>query len=97
MEDLKFDWDKNKAVLNKKKHGVSFDEAVTTFYDDDAVESHDPDHSEDEDRFLILGLSFTSRILVVSHCIRESGSVIRIISARKATKLEAKVYWEEKL
>ncbi len=96
MNDLKFDWDKSKASLNKKKHGISFEEAVTVFYDDDAVEFHDPDHSDDEDRFLILGLSVTTRMLVVSHCVREAGSVIRIISARKATKLETKTYWEEK-
>jgi uncharacterized DUF497 family protein len=96
MDDLKFDWDKSKASLNKKKHGVSFEEAVTIFYDEDALESHDPDHSEDEDRFILLGLSFRARTLVVSHCVRESGSVIRIISARKATKLEAQKYWEEK-
>lgn len=94
MEDLKFDWDKSKASLNKKKHGVSFEEAVTVFYDDDAVESHDPDHSDEEDRFLILGLSLRAKTLVVSHCVRESDSVIRIISARRATKFESKIYWE---
>lgn len=96
MDDLKFDWDKNKAVLNKKKHGVSFEEAVTVFYDDDALEFHDPDHSESEDRFFMVGLSFRTRVLLVSHCIREAGSLIRIISARKATKQEAGKYWEEK-
>ena len=96
MNDIKFDWDKSKALLNKRKHGVSFEEAVTIFYDEDALESHDPDHSEDEDRFIILGLSSKVRTLVVSHCVRELGSVIRIISARKATKLEAHKYWEEK-
>ena len=96
MNDIRFDWDKSKASLNKKKHGIFFEEAVTIFYDDDALESHDPDHSEDEDRFVMLGLSFKARTSVVSHCVRESGSVIRIMSARKATKLEAKKYWEEK-
>ena len=96
MDDLKFDWDKSKAALNKKKHGVSFEEAVTIFYDDDALEFHDPDHSENEDRFIIVGLSFRARTLVVSHCVRQSGSVIRLISARKATKQEAQKYWEEK-
>jgi uncharacterized DUF497 family protein len=96
MNDIKFDWDKSKALLNKKKHGVSFDEAVTVFYDDHALEFHDPDHSKDEDRFFIVGLSFRTRVLLVSHCLRESGSLIRIISARKATKEEAKKYWEEK-
>ena len=96
MSDIRFAWDKSKASLNKKKHGVSFEEAVTVFYDDDALEFHDPDHSQREDRFFIVGLSFKSRILLVSHCVRESGSVIRIISARKTTKLEAQKYWEEK-
>jgi len=95
--DLQFEWDKSKAVLNKRKHGVSFEEAVTIFYDDDALEFHDPDHFEDEDRFIILGLSFKTRMLVVNHCLRKSGLVIRIISARKATKKEAQKYWEEKL
>ena len=97
MEDLKFDWDKSKAALNKKKHGVSFEEAVTVFYDDDALEFHDPDHSESEDRFIMVGLSFKTKILVVSHCLREAGSLIRIISARKATKQESERYWEAKL
>jgi hypothetical protein len=96
MEALKFDWDKSKAVLNKKKHGVSFEEAVTIFYDDDALEFHDPDRSESEDRFIMVGLSFKTKILVVSHCLRQSGSLIRIISARKATKQESQRYWEEK-
>ena len=97
MDNIKFDWDESKSLLNKKKHGVSFEEAVTIFYDEDALESHDPDHSEDEGRFIMLGLSFKARTLVVSHCVRKVGSVIRIISARKATKREAKKYWEEKL
>ena len=96
MNDLKFDWDKSKALLNKKKHGVSFEEAVTIFYDEDALEFHDPDHSESEDRFIMVGLSFKTKILVVSHCLRQSGSLIRIISARKATKQESQRYWEEK-
>jgi uncharacterized protein len=96
MNDLKFDWDKSKAALNRKKHGVSFEEAVTIFYDDDALEFHDPDHSESEDRFIMVGLSFKTKILVVSHCLRQSGTLIRIISARKATKQESQRYWEEK-
>ena len=96
MNDLKFDWDKSKAVLNKKKHGVSFEEAVTVFYDDNALEFHDPDHSESEDRFIMVGLSFKTKILVVSDCLRQSGSLIRIISARKATKQECQKYWEVK-
>jgi uncharacterized DUF497 family protein len=96
MDNLQFDWDKGKAVLNKKKHGVSFEEAMTTFYDDDALEFHDPDHSHDEDRFILMGFSFRSRVVVVSHCIRESGDLVRIISARRALKHEAQKYWEEK-
>ena len=96
MNNIEFDWDESKASFNRKKHGISFEEAVTIFYDDDALEFHDPDHSENEDRFIMVGLSFKVRILVVCHCVRESGSVIRIVSARKATKKEAKIYWEEK-
>ena len=96
MDSLEFDWNEAKSSLNKKKHGVSFEEAVTIFYDDDALEFHDPDHSEGEDRFIMVGLSFKTRVLLVSHCVRGAGSVIRIISARKATKHEAKIYWEEK-
>ncbi len=96
MNEIKFVWDKNKAVLNKKKHGVSFEEAKTVFYDDHAIEFFDPDHSESEDRFIMLGMSFMARVLVVCHCVREKG-VIRIISARKATKPETKNYQEGKI
>ena len=96
MNGIQFDRDKSKAALNKKKHGISFEEAATVFYDDDALEFHDPDHSEKEDRFFMVGLSFRTRVLIVSHCVREAGSRIRIISARKATKQEAHKYWEEK-
>ncbi len=95
-DDLKFEWDKHKAALNKRKHGISFEEATTVFYDEDALEFDDPDHSEDEDRFIMLGLSFKARMLVVNHCLRKSGAVVRIISSRKATKHEAQIYWEEK-
>ncbi len=97
MSEIHFIWDKQKAVLNKKKHGVVFEEAKTVFYDDHAVEFFDPDHSETEDRFVMLGMSFLARILVVCHCARKEGSVIRIISARKATKHEAKNYREGKI
>ena len=96
MNDIKFDWDKDKAVANRKKHGVSFEEAVTVFYDEDAIEFDDPDHSQKEDRFLIIGLSFRAKVLIVSHCVRERGSLIRIISARKATRHEENKYLEEK-
>lgn len=93
-KNIKFDWDKNKSSLNKKKHGISFEEALTVFYDENALEFHDTDHSENEDRFIMLGMSFKVRVLVVCHCFREKESVIRIISARKATKREAKKYQE---
>ena len=96
MNDIRFVWDKSKAALNKKKHGVSFEEAVTVFYDEDALEFHDPEHSQEEDRFFMVGLSFRTRVLLVFHCVRESGSLIRVISARKAAKPEAQKYWEEK-
>ena len=96
MNEVRFEWNQLKASANKRRHGVSFEEAVTVFYDDDALEFDDPDHSETEDRFIMLGLSFKTRVLIVSHCVREFGSVIRIISARKAAKHEAERYWEEK-
>lgn len=76
---------------------MSFEEASTVFYDENASEFHDPDHSRNEDRFIMLGMSFKLRILVVCHCIRQSGSIIRIISARKATKRETARYREEKI
>ena len=95
MDDIRFEWDKAKAALNKRKHGVSFEEAQTVFYDEHAIEFFDPDHSESEDRFIMLGLSFELRLLVVCHCVRETQSVIRIISARKATRHEAKSYQRE--
>lgn len=85
-----------KNEVNKKKHGVSFDEAKTVFYDENAIRYYDPDHSDDEDRFLMVGVSQKLRILIVCHCFREDDSVIRIISARKATKGEEDNYWREK-
>jgi len=88
-----FEWDDNKAETNRKKHGVTFDEASTVFYDDYARIIDDPDHSEFENRFVILGFSIEKKLLVVCHCYRESERVIRIISARKATKIEIKQYW----
>jgi len=92
MRPLRFTWDKRKSKANQKKHGISFEEAQTVFFDENAIEYFDPDHSESEDRFLLLGLSSSLRILVVSHCYRKRESLIRIISARKATKKEQKVY-----
>lgn len=94
MESIKFEWDNNKNEINKKKHKVSFEEARTVFYDPEALVIDDPEHSEQEDRFIILGLSKKTNLLVVCHCYRESDSVIRIISARKATTTETKYYYE---
>ncbi len=79
--------------MNKQRHKVSFEEAKTVFLDENAVWYFDPDHSDDEDRFLILGMSFTLRVFVVCHCYRASDSMIRIISARKADKQEQTNYW----
>lgn len=92
MGEIKFEWDPGKARSNKAKHGVSFSEAKSVFYDEKARVIHDPEHSDDEDRFIILGLSSTMRILVVCHCFREGSGKIRIISARKATKRESNQY-----
>ena len=96
MEYLRFEWDENKNTINKAKHKVSFEEAQTVFYDADAVVIDDPDHSETEERFNILGFSVKAKLLVVCHCYRESDSVIRIISARKATAKESRQYNEFK-
>ena len=93
MNEIRFDWDETKNAANIKKHGVSFDEAQTVFLDENAIRYFDPDHSQDEDRFIMLGMSFKLRILVVCHCYRSSDSIIRIISARKANKKEAQDYW----
>ena len=93
MRDLRFEWDEDKNRENIKKHGVSFQEAQTIFLDENAMRFFDPDHSHDEDRFIMLGMSFKLRVLVVCHCHRKNDTVIRIISARKADKHEAKDYW----
>jgi uncharacterized DUF497 family protein len=90
---MEFVWDPRKARSNKAKHGVSFDEAQTVFLDEHARLLDDPDHSEEEDRFVLLGFSFQARCLIVSHCHRESDSVIRLISARRATPREEEMYW----
>ena len=89
---LTFEWDEAKSRLNRRKHGISFEEAQSVFFDENALEFSDPDHSEEEDRFLLLGRSFRLRVLVVCHCMRQSESVIRIVSARKATAKERQVY-----
>jgi len=90
--DLRFEWDEKKNRANRKRHGVSFGEAQTVFLDDNALLVDDPDHSVDEVRFLLLGLSSALRVLVICHCVRESGNVIRIISARKADRPERSAY-----
>jgi uncharacterized DUF497 family protein len=89
---MRFDWDPAKAASNLKKHQVSFEEAKTVFFDDFAVQFFDDEHSQDEERFIMLGMSSTARLLVVCHCERAEGEVIRIISARKATRGEAAFY-----
>jgi len=91
-----FVWDPRKNAMNRKKHGISFEEARDVFYDESAIRYFDPDHSEDEDRFLMLGMSARLRVLVVSHFYMENDTTIRIISARKATKKEEATYWRER-
>jgi uncharacterized DUF497 family protein len=94
MEKLNFEWDENKNRTNQNKHKISFEEAKTVFYDENALVIDDPDHSESEDRFIILGHSNRTNLLVVCHCYRASDTVIRIISARKATATETKQYYD---
>ena len=92
MSELRFEWDRKKAAENRRKHGVSFEEAESVFADEFAILLDDPDRSADEARFLLLGLSATLRTLVVSHCYRKADEVVRLISARKATRPERDVY-----
>ncbi len=92
VEYIRFVWDEVKSRANLSKHGVSFEEARTVFFDEDARLLHDPDHSKHEDRFVLLGMSRKPRLLLVCHCYREDGHLIRIISARKASKAEARQY-----
>ena len=92
MSTLRFEWDVRKSARNATKHGVSLDEAKSVFVDENAKLIDDPDHSEDEDRFVLLGLSYAMRLLLVCHCYRDEGNVIRIISARKASAKESKSY-----
>lgn len=89
---IRFEWDARKAASNLRKHAVSFEEAESTFYDDFALQFYDEEGSSSEDRFVLLGRSALSRVLVVVHCEREGGEVIRIISARKATARERRHY-----
>jgi hypothetical protein len=93
MTEIQFEWNGAKSQQNRKKHKVSFEEAQTVFLDENALRFFDPDHSADEDRFLMLGISYRLRVLIVCHCHRASDSVIRIISARKADKREEADYW----
>jgi len=92
MAALHFDWDSQKAAANRRKHGISFEEAATVFGDDRALLIADPEHSETEERFILLGLSAALRILVVVHSYREDQAVIRLISARRATRNEQRQY-----
>ena len=92
MSELRFEWHSTKSAINAKKHGISFDEAKSVFSDENAKLISDPDHSDDEDRFLLLGVSVRLRTLVVCHCYRGDDNIIRIISARKATTSESKKY-----
>lgn len=89
---IEFEWDPAKAVSNQKKHGVSFEEAQSVFYDELAIQFFDEENSGAENRFFMLGFSDKARLLIICHCEREHGNVIRIISARKATKNEGKFY-----
>lgn len=96
MRGLTFVWDERKDRVNQRKHGISFAEARTVFYDENAREYADPDHSAGEERFILLGISGRLRVLVVCHCYRESESVIRIISARRAQRNEEEAYWSQR-
>lgn len=95
MVFFNFGWDNRKNQANEKKHGISFEEAKSVFYDEHARLIYDPDHSTNEDRYILLGMSLKFRILVICHCYRNQESLIRIISARKATREEQKKYKEK--
>ena len=94
IKPLIFEWDPKKDAINRKKHGISFEDAKAVFYDEFAILFDDPDHSADEDRFLIIGEIESEQNCIVSHCYRSNDNVIRIISARKATKSEQRIYHE---
>ena len=93
MNSINFEWDERKNKINKQKHGIAFEEAMTVFYDENGLLISDEEHSMDEQRFILLGMSKAANMLVVCHCIR-NGDTIRIISSRKATKQESKQYYE---
>lgn len=90
---MQFNWDPRKDLINQRKHGISFDEAKTVFFSEDSILFYDPDHSEKEDRYLMLGISFKANILVVVHCYINDDEIVRIISARKATTAEETEYF----
>ena len=92
MNGIQFEWDENKNAINRRKHSVSFEEAETVFYDENALLIPDPDHSIEKERFILPGFSFRVRLLIVCHCYRGADDVIRIISARKATLQESRQY-----
>ena len=92
MSELRFEWDEQKARSNQQKHGVSFEEAQTVFYDENARLIYDPEHSWEEDRFILLGMSNSLQLLLVCHLYQENDELIRIISARRATKQERQQY-----
>jgi len=94
MNEIKFEWNKNKAEANIKKHGISFEEAATVFLDDRSIVVDDPDHSARENRYIIFGISSNLNLLTVCHCLRDSESTIRIISARKSSKKEEIMFFE---
>jgi len=97
VKRLRFEWDRRKAATNLRKHGVSFEEARTVFFDEDALLRPDEGHSDTEDRFLLLGLSGRMRTLVVCHCYRQPDEVIRLISARKANAIERQQYEDRRM
>ena len=94
MAELTFTWDGGKDLANARKHGITFAEAATAFADDSGLLRDDPDHSDDEDRFILLGLSAVPRLLIVVHACRQGGDSVRLISARKATRREESAYWK---
>jgi uncharacterized DUF497 family protein len=97
MKKMVFEWDTQKDKTNLKKHGVTFKEAQTAFHDEYAIQFFDPDHSEDEERYILLGTSFKLKTLIVCHCYRREETIVRIISARKADKDETEAYWSNRL
>ncbi len=96
MMELRFEWNEKKSKANQRKHDVPFEEARTVLYDENAIQFYDPDHSDEEEHFIRFGLKFKPQILVVYHCIRESETVVRITSTRRADKHEELAYWKQR-